>query len=303
MLRLSCLLLLLLFGSASRAESVPWQDSCAPFSDACLFELASKEMHGIDGADVRTPLFTMAFHAGRLGYSSIPGDSLDSAPRGLREGAVRYLLLGKDVAEGRISISLDQPVTDLRGVLLSPYLLPRALIDLSQTDVQSVLLASSLSAALQGEVLGRLFVMELNEGEYRFMNGQIDAHLNYLDSTDQPFLAISSLAIILAEEGYTREARDIVNRYLVPDDYHRFQDVLLYIEAIQAVFEGDILRVVSLVSAMQGQIFRLEALGHLYGYTRDQFVGEQFFAGLYEPDSPLAPLDRRNLLLFTLSTM
>lgn len=303
MLRLSCLLLLLLFVSASRAESFSWEESCAPLSDACLFLLASKEMHGIDRADVRAPLFTIAFHAGRLGYSSIPGGGSNLAPRSLREDAERYLLLGRGVAEGRLTLSLDYPVTDLRGVLLSPYLLPGALIYLSQTDVQSVLLASSLPAALQGEVLGRLFVMELNEGEYRFMNGQIDAHLEYLAGTDQPFLAVSSFAIALAEEGYTREARDIVSRYLSPDEYHRFEDAVLYIEAVQAVFEGNVSRAVSLVSAIQSQIFRLESLGRLYGFTGAQLVGKQYFSELYDPAGPIASLARRNLLLYTLSTM
>lgn len=303
MFRFSALLLLLMLSNVSRAESLTWEASCTQFSDECLFLLASKEAYGMDDADVRLPLYKLAFHAGRMGYSDIPGGDLAFAPRGLQDDAQQYLLLGKDVAAGRLSVSLDKPIEGLSDILAAPYILPRALIDLSQTDVQSVLLASSLPSALQGEVLGRLFAMELNEGEYRFVNGQIDEHLDYLDSTAQPFLAISSLAIILAEEGYTREAKDIVGRYLVPDDYHRSQDVLLYIQAIQAVFDGDVFRVVSLASAIQSQIFRLEAFGHLYALTRAQFVGKQYLSALYDFASPLTPLDRRNLVLFTLSTM
>lgn len=303
MLRILFLLTLLVLSNASRAQSVTWEASCTPFSDGCLFLIASKEMHGIDDADVRVPLFKLAFHAGRMGYSNIPGGDLDFAPQALRDDAQQYFVLGKDIAAGRLVMSLDQPITGLKSVLAAPHILPRAIQNLSQTDVQSVLLASSLTPAVQGEVLGRLFAMELNAGEYRFVNGQIEEHLSYLGRTDQPFLAMSSLAITLAEEGYTREAREIVSRYLVPDDYHRSQDVLLYMQAIQAVFDGDPLRVVSLASAIQSHVFRLEALGHLYALTRDQFVGKQYLSALYDFAAPLTPVDRRNLVLFTLSTM
>lgn len=303
MLRYSFLLLLLVLSNFSRAQPVTWEASCTPFSDGCLFLIASKEMHGIEDADIRVPLFKLAFHAGRMGYNNIPGGDLDFAPQGLRDDARQYLMLGRDIAADRLVMDLDQPITGLKSVLVAPYILPRGIKDLSQTDVQSILLASSLSPAAQGEVLGRLFAMELNEGEYRFVNGQIEVHLDYLDGTDQPFLAVSSLAITLAEEGYIREAKEIVSRYLVLDDYHRSQDVLLYMQAIQAVFDGDSLRVVSLASAIQSQIFRLEALGHLYALTRDQFVGKQYLSALYDFASPLTPIDRRNLVLFTLSTM
>lgn len=303
MLRFSFLLLLIVLSNISRAQPVTWEASCTPFSDGCLFLLATKEMHGIKDADVRVPLYKLAFHAGRMGYATIPGGDLDFAPQGLKDAAQQYLLLGRDIAEDRLMMSLDQPISGLKSVLAAPYILPRALKDLGQTEVQAILLASSLSSAEQGEILGRLFAMELNEGEYRFVNGQTEEYLEYLDSMEHPFLAISSLAITLAEEGYTREAEEIVERYLVPEDYHRAQDVLLYMQAIQAVFDGDPLRMVSLASAIQSHIFRLEALGHLYSLTRDQFVGKQYLSALYDFASPLTPVDRRNLVLFTLSAM
>lgn len=303
MLIRSLIFVLLLASGIAKAEGVSWDASCTPFSDGCLFLLVSKEMHGSSNSGVNVPLFKLAFHAGRVGYASLPGGDLDFAPAELKRQADTYFQLGRDVGQGRLSMSVESPITGLKGLMVAPYLLPEALLDLSQTDVESVLVASSLTPSSQGVVLGRLLAMELNEGKYRFVNGQVDEYLDYLTGSPQPFLAVTSLAITLAEEGYTREAKDIVNRHLVYDDHLRAQDVLLYIQAIQGVFDDDALTIVSLASAIQSKTLRLEALGHLYALTRDQFVGKQYLSALYDFSNPLTPLQRRNLALFAISEL
>lgn len=286
---------------ASPVRAVSWEQSCTPFTDGCLFTIASKELEDPTSSKGKHTLNEMAFHAGRLGFESIPGGDLDFAPEDIAAVADQFHALGEDVSNDRVELNLEKPVVGHKAILIAPYVLPEQVDDLGQDEVLNILRASELPISVQGAVLGRLLVKELNRGSYRFANGEADGYVEYLDSSAAPFLGITSLAIVLAEEGYTREAKDVVNRKLTTRDHVLAQDVLLYIRSIQAVFDGDPLLVVSISSAIQATTLRLEALGHLFTMTNDQFIGKQFLSALYDYASPLSPTQRLNIVLFTIS--
>ena len=293
-----------LFSVALHADASSWERSCTPFTDGCLFLLASKEANVDQQSDVsETTIYTMAFHAGRLGLDRLPTGDLEFAPDGIGENALELLKLGQAVKEERVSVSLAKPILGFEAGLVAPYILPRILVDLSQSDVEALLSASDLPSSTKGQVIGKMLATDLNEGEYRFVNGQIEEYVDLLNKEPDSYLGLTSMILSLAEEGYTREAKDLVNRHLVPKDHLRSQDVLLYVRSIQGVFEGDTLRVASLASAIQSPVFRLEALGHLYALSRDPFIGKQYLSALYDFASPFSNIERRNLVLLTISLM
>lgn len=287
----------------SQALASSWGNACKPFTEECLFFVASKEMHGASQGRNELPLFAMAFHAGRLGYDSIPSGDYDFATSSIQREASKFLGLGRAVRQGRLRVNIEQPIKGLGSELAAPYVLPESLLNLSPHEIISILEASDLLVTTQAAVVGRLLAADLNRGEYRLVRGQIQGYIDFLKGLDERSLALTSLAITLAEEGYVSEADKIITSHLVPINHIQAQDVMMYLKAIQAVFDENILQSLSLASAIQSSVFRLEALGHLYSITRDSFVGNQYLSALYEFSDPLTPNQRRNIVLFAISMM
>lgn len=294
------LLFSLLAALSFNAHARSWETLCKTFTEDCLFLLATNEAHNVSA---ETTLYYLAFHAGRLGLDEIPGGDMAFASERVQSQARNLLDLGKAVSAGSLSLSLEHPLTGFKELLVAPYLLPASLADLSQSDVEEVLALSGLSPGAIGTVVGKVMASDLHDGKYRFVNGQFNDYVDFLQQFPDWFLSVTSLVISLAEEGYTSEAKDITHRYLAPEDHIRAQDVLLYVEAIQSMFGGEMRKGVSLATAIQSPVLRLESLGHLVALTEDSFIGEHYLSALYDSNYPLSRVERRNILLFTLSLM
>lgn len=287
----------------AHSYALSWDDSCLPFTDGCLFVLATKELSSLESEDSRTRFYHLAFHAGRLGYTSIPGESLEMLPKKYLPVANRLLQIGRSVRNGETGINLNKPVVSAEQVLIAEYTLAHQLSDLGQEDIVSILAASEIPHSIQGRLLGRVLAENLNRGESRLADGRLSLFVDHLQKSEYSAMALGALAIELALNGYTIEARELVERELALDQHIFSQDVLLFIRAIQSALDDDVLRSVTLASAIQSQTFRLEALAQLFALTRDQFIGKQFLSSLYDFSQPLSSGERLNLVLFTMSSM
>lgn len=289
--------LLLISASFSFAAPV----DCKKISQDCLFILAIQDIPELGREESIDALQNLAFHAGRLGRTTLPADALSFLPRTTREAMLPIVDLGERARRGDIRVSLNKPITTAAEAIVARYALGQHLKDYPDTELVAFMRSSIIPPPYQAEILGKILVMDLDKGEYRYAEERRAIFAAYLEELPSPPLLHGTMALTLAKAGYVSNARSLLAREVYDRDPHYAKMLSLSVAAYQALFDSDLYRAVHMASAIDSDVLRLEMFGELYGLSGEAFIGNQLLAGLYDARSSFSPQQRLKLLVHTLS--
>lgn len=259
-----------------------WDRPCQEVRDSCLFKLAINEIGSIESEETTSVLFNLAFHAGRLGYTTIPGGALNLLPEKHADALTQVFLQGRMLLDGNYVLDFSRILEDPVDLLAAQYVAATTLSEWSSDEIRNFLLVSKLRPAQQARLIGQVIVEDLNRGSTKDARYRVDHLRGYISQFSFPTALYGIVALELARSGYVSDAREIIAEMVLENDYNYSQQLTLAVMAFDSVFYGNEHAGLSSAQAISSDRLRLETLADLYAVTGKQESGDAYLSALRE---------------------